>query len=127
MCPPGVQFQTVIDIFSYPPLLSFSIFSLLFHISFIHIISLPSSFSISPRSLPFSHLATSIPHVLNWHILYLLSSPSLQYLVSLSWFPHLNLVIIFLSLALSLSRYFLSPQILPLSYTSHTSCCIWLI
>jgi hypothetical protein len=35
-----------------PPPLSFSIISLLFHISFIHVISLPFSFSISPRSFP---------------------------------------------------------------------------
>jgi hypothetical protein len=47
---------------SYPPPLSFSILSLLFHISFIHLISLSSLFShLSP---PLSHFATSIPHVL---------------------------------------------------------------
>jgi hypothetical protein len=46
--------------------LYFSILSLLFHISFIHPISLPSSFGISPRSfLCLSHFATFIPHVFN--------------------------------------------------------------
>jgi hypothetical protein len=83
--------------------------------------SLPSSFSILsvPFSPPFSfryihstcvQLSLS-PH----HILHLLRS--VQYLFSLSSFLHLNLAIIFLSLALSLPR---SPV------TCHTSCCGWI-
>jgi hypothetical protein len=62
--------------FPIPHSFSFSILSLLFHISFIHLISLPSSFSISLCSF-LSHFATSIPHVLNWLCLFIsLSAPS---------------------------------------------------
>jgi hypothetical protein len=49
--------------FSYAPPHSFSILSLLFHISFIHLHSYFSPFLSLPLSL--SHFATSIPHVLN--------------------------------------------------------------
>jgi hypothetical protein len=45
-----------------PPTPLLSHFVPLFHISFIHLISLPSSFSISLRSISPSHFATSIPH-----------------------------------------------------------------
>jgi hypothetical protein len=58
------------------------------------------------------------------HILHFLSSPSIQYLLSLSSCPHLNLAIIFLCFTLSPPRY---SEIFPLSYTSHTSCCIWIL
>jgi hypothetical protein len=83
----------------------FCILSLLFHISFIQ-------YCFPLLYLPLSHFATPIPHVLNClflsslHILHLLSFPSTHYLFSLSSFLHLNLAIIFLSLALSLLRYF---------------------
>jgi hypothetical protein len=94
----------------------FSILSLLFHISFIHLISLPSSFSISPRSF--------LSDVLN----YLSLSPhstfcSFQFLFSLSSFPHLNLTIILLLL------HSLSPGTpeFPLSYTSPTPCGLWIL
>jgi hypothetical protein len=86
----------------YAPPLSFFILSLLFHISFIHLISLWSSLSISLLS----HFATSIPHVL--HCLFLLvthSAPSFLFfdpIPPLSSFPHLNPAIIFPSFALSL-------------------------
>jgi hypothetical protein len=98
--------------FFYSAPLSFAILSLLFHTSLIHPISLPSSLSISRRSFPSLSLISSHPlHMcstvsLSWrHILHLLSSPSVQYLFSLSSFPHLNLAIIFLSFALCLPRY----------------------
>jgi hypothetical protein len=95
----------------YPQPLSFSILSLLFHISFIHPISLPSSLSISPRSfLSISHFATSIPHVLNCLSLLIAHSAHsfLSFrpnLLSLFSFLQLNFAIIFLSLAFPLSRY----------------------
>jgi hypothetical protein len=104
--------------------LSIIILSLLFHISFIHLISLPSSFSISPRSFlslslisPYPLHVYSIISVSSWHILHLSSSSSVQYLFSLSSFPHLNLVIIFLSLALSLPRYNGTSSAMHLSYS----------
>jgi hypothetical protein len=62
-------------------------------------------------SLPLSHFATSIPHVLDFLSLLIayfarsFSSPSIQYLFSLSSYPHLNFAIIFLSFILSLPRY----------------------
>jgi hypothetical protein len=105
------------------PLFSFSILSLLFHISFIHPISLPSSFCISPHSFaPLFHFATSIPHVLYCLSLLIAYSASsfLSFhpiLFSLSSFPHLNLAFIFLSCTLSpqVLRNFLchTPLILP--------------
>jgi hypothetical protein len=70
----------------YSPPRSFSILSLLFHISFIHPISLQSSLSISPRSFPspLSHFAASVPHVLDR--LTLLAAHSAPLLFSLSLF-----------------------------------------
>jgi hypothetical protein len=96
---------------SFPPLLSFSILSFLFHISFIHPISNPSSFGISPRSFPSLSPISLHPFpmcsIVSLHITHsaLLYFPSIQHLFSLSSFPHLNLAIIFLSLYLSLPRY----------------------
>jgi hypothetical protein len=105
---------------SYSPPLSFSILSLLFHISFIHLISLSSSFSHSFFP-PLSHFATSIPHVLplsphSTFCTFFPLLPSNTYLFSLLVLPRLNLAIIFLSF------HSLSPGIpeFPLSYTSHT-------
>jgi hypothetical protein len=91
------------------PLRSFSILSLLFHISyhssvFMHYFSPFLSLTLSP-------FATSILHRLNSLCVLIASSApsflylSIQYLFSLFSFPHLNLTIIFLSLALSLPRY----------------------
>jgi hypothetical protein len=93
------QFQKL-TFFYYPQHLSFSILSLLFHISFVHLIH-PSVFILyfSPV-LSLSHLATSIPNVLNYLSL-LIAPSSIQYLFSLLSFLHLNLT--FLSFALSLS------------------------
>jgi hypothetical protein len=86
---------------------------LLFPISLIYLIALPSSFCISPRSFPSLNLISlhpfhicSIVSLSSLHILHLLSSSSIKYLVSLSSFPHLHLAIIVLSLVLSLPRYF---------------------
>jgi hypothetical protein len=89
-----------IRIFSYSPPISFSIHSLLFHI--LHPFYLPSVFILPSLtlSLSLSHFSPS-----SLHILHLLSSLSILCLFSLSSFPHLNLAIIFLSLALSLLRY----------------------
>jgi hypothetical protein len=56
----------------------------------------------------------SIVSLSSHHILHLFFSPSIQYVFSLSWFPRLNLAIIFLSLALSLS-----PQLLR-NFLCHT-------
>jgi hypothetical protein len=57
------------------------------------------------------------------YILYLPFSPSIQYLFSLSSFPHLNLTIIFLSFAISpqVLRNFLchTPIILPVVYLDY--------
>jgi hypothetical protein len=110
--------------FLSPPL-SFSILSLLFHVSFIHPIFLPSSFSISPRYFPSLSLISppSIPHVLDrLSLLVAHPAPSLLsfrpiYLLSLSSFPHLNLAIIFLSLALSVHRSFGISFFTHLSYS----------
>jgi hypothetical protein len=78
----------------------------LFLRSYLH--SYFSSFLFFP-SLSFRYLhpfhTCSIVFLSSQHILHLLSSPSVQFLFSLSSFPHLNLAIIFLSLALSLNRY----------------------
>jgi hypothetical protein len=94
---------------AFLPSLSFSILPLLFHISFIHTIFLPSLFSISPRS---------IVSLSSEHILHFLSSPSVQYLFALSSFPHLNLAIIFLSFALFLPVRHFSYSLLILSLLS---------
>jgi hypothetical protein len=70
-----------------------------------------SRFFSLPLSLSLSHFATSIPHVLDFLSLLIayfarcFSSPSIQYLFSLSSFPHLNFAISFLSFILSLPRY----------------------
>jgi hypothetical protein len=89
-----------------------------------HPVSLPSSFSISSRS--FASLSLISPHPLHiWsivslssrHILYPLASSSVQYLFSPSSFLHLNLAIIFLSLALSLFRYTETSSVMHLSYS----------
>jgi hypothetical protein len=123
-----LQKQNITFLF-YPPRLSISILSLLFHISFIHLISPPSSFSISFRS--FLSLSLISPHQLHMcsivslssrHILHLFSS-SVQYLpvlslsLPLSLFPHLNLAIIFLSFALSLARYTGTSSVTHFSYS----------
>jgi hypothetical protein len=86
--------------------------SLLSHISFFHLISLPFSFGISPRFFPSLCLISLHPFLdclslslSSRHILHLFSSPSIQYLFSVSSFPHLNFAIIFLSFALSLPGY----------------------
>jgi hypothetical protein len=109
--------------------LYFSILSLLFHISFIHPISLPSSFGISPRSfLCLSHFATFIPHVFNC-----LSPPHSTFCPFFPLFPSTTWFLspgshiythhqFFLSLALSLPKYSGIS-----SYTSHTPCCIWIL
>jgi hypothetical protein len=106
-----------------PSPLSFSILSLFFHIFFIHLISLPSSFRISPRTflslLSFRYIHSICAQLsLSPYssILHLLSSNSIQYLFSLSAFPRLNLAIIFLSFALSLPRYFGISSVIHLSY-----------
>jgi hypothetical protein len=98
-------------------------FSILFHISFIDLISLPSSFSIFPRSFLFLSLSFRYIHSTNARlslsphiILHLLSSPSIQYLFSLSSFLHLNLAIIFLSFAHSLPRFSGISFVIHLSY-----------
>jgi hypothetical protein len=93
-----MQFQK----FAFFPILHLFLFLsiLSFSISFIHSISLPSSFFPLSLSLSLSHFSPS-----SLHILHLLSSLSILCLFSLSSFPHLNLAIIFLSLALSLLRY----------------------
>jgi hypothetical protein len=116
----SIIFQKKNHFVFYPPPLFF-ILSLLFHIFFIHPISLPSSFSISPSSSfslispdPF-HMC-SIVSLASYHVLHLLSSPSVQYLFSLSSFPHLNLAIIFLSLAFSVRRYSGISPVIHLSY-----------
>jgi hypothetical protein len=94
------------------PHLSFSILSLLFHISFIHLISLPSSFVFLPVpfSLSFSFCyiystCTRLSLFLHSTFCTFFPSPSIQYLLSLFSFPHINLTIIFLSLKISLPRY----------------------
>jgi hypothetical protein len=61
--------------------------------------------------LPFSP-SLSFPY-----ILHLLSSPSVQYLFSLSSFLHLNFAIIFLSFAVSLHRYSGISSVIHLSYS----------
>jgi hypothetical protein len=53
------------------------------------------------------------PSISSWHILHLLSSPSLQYLFSLSSFKHLNLAIIFLSPQVLKNFLCHTPFILP--------------
>jgi hypothetical protein len=75
ICPTGFRFLVTVlskhknnnskkkNFFFLPPPLSSSILSLLFHISFIHSISL-QYFSLF-LSLPLSHFAASIPHVLS--------------------------------------------------------------
>jgi hypothetical protein len=81
---------------SFLPLISFSILSFLFHISFIHPISNPSSFGISPRSFPSLSPISLHPFpmcsIVSLHITHsaLLYFPSIQHLFSLSSFPHLN-------------------------------------
>jgi hypothetical protein len=77
------------------------------------LISLPSSFSISPRSFlsfSLSHFATSILHVvdcLSFRIAHSASSfHSFYPTCFLSSFPHLHLVIIFLSLSPELQNFF---------------------
>jgi hypothetical protein len=115
--------------FSYTPPFSFSIISLLFHISFIHLISLPSSFSISPRSLLSLSLISLHPfHMLNCLIAH--STPSF-----LSFDPiHQNLAIIFLSFTHSLPRYSgISSVILPVvsgffdSFPSFLLVCVFVL
>jgi hypothetical protein len=59
----------------------------------------------------------SIVSLSSWHFIHLLSSPFIQYLFSLSSFPHVNLAIIFLSLALSLPRYSGISSVIHLSYS----------
>jgi hypothetical protein len=89
--------------------------------SFIHLISLPSSFSISPRSFSSLNLISlhpfhvcSIVSLSSLHILQLLSLSSIQYLVSVSSLPHLYLAIIFFSCILSPRVLFCHiPLILP--------------
>jgi hypothetical protein len=89
----------------YPPPLSFSILSLLFHL-----ISLLSSFPF--LSLLFPHFSLS-PHGTFCTFFLLLPSNT----CFLSSFPHLNLVIIFLSFALSLPRYSGIFTVIHLSYS----------
>jgi hypothetical protein len=103
--------------------LYFSILPLLFHISFIHPISLPSSFGISPRSfLSLSHFATSIPHVFNClSLLIAHSAPSFLSFRPLPGFsllvPTSTLTIIFFfhlhSLSPSIPEFPHTPLILP--------------
>jgi hypothetical protein len=73
--------------------------------SFIHLISLPFSFSISPHSFPPSVISLH-PFQLFLSLLVAHSAPSFlsfhPNLFSLSSFPHLNISIIFFSFALSL-------------------------
>jgi hypothetical protein len=73
------QFQKKYNIFLCHPPPSFSILYPLFDISFIHPISLPSLFSISPHSLFLSFRVLNCLFLLAAH-----SSPSVQYLFSLS-------------------------------------------
>jgi hypothetical protein len=110
---------TFSSVFPTPFLLSSSIY--LFHPSFF-----PSLLSISPRSFPSLSLISlhplhmcSVVSLSSRHILHLLSSPSVQFLLSFSLSPHPHLIIIF-----SLSHYpFPDTLEFPLSHTSHTPCC----
>jgi hypothetical protein len=122
ICPPGFQIPHL----TFFPIRSSFLFLFFFH-SFIHFISLPSSFRISPLpfslslSLSLSHFATSIPQGLNGLSLLIAHSASSFlsfsfHLISLSLFPHLNLAIIFLSLGLSLQRYSGISSVIHLSY-----------
>jgi hypothetical protein len=94
-----------ITIYYSPPLLSFSIISLLFHFSFIH---LPAVFApyFSPfPSFPLFQFAACVrsshcPRVTS--CTFSLSSPSVLFLFSLSSSPPLHLAIIFLSYTHSL-------------------------
>jgi hypothetical protein len=111
------------SLFSYLSPLSFSILSLFFDISFAHLISLPSSFTISPHSfLSLSHFATSISPVLNCLFLFIAHAAP----CFLSFHP---ILVFYLLVFTSKSRHNLSfflqsfspgtPEF-PLSYTSHT-------
>jgi hypothetical protein len=105
--------------------------SLLFHISFIHRISLTSSFGISPRSFisfSLSHFATSIPRVLNSLSFSLSPCPHNTFCTvfpllpsntcSLSSFPLLNLAHFSFFCTLSpLPRYSEISTVVHLSYS----------
>jgi hypothetical protein len=80
-----------------PPILSFSLLSLLFHFSFIHLSAVFVPYFSPFPSLPLSHFAACVrsSHCPT-SLLHLLSSPSVHS-CSLSPRPTLNLAIIFLS------------------------------
>jgi hypothetical protein len=81
------------DFYYSPPLLSFSILSLLLYFSFIHLSAVFASYFSPFPSLPLSFRRMfSIASLSSRHLLHLLSSPSV---------PSLNLAIIFLSHTLS--------------------------
>jgi hypothetical protein len=84
--------------------------------------SIPSPFSISPCSFLSLFLIWPHPFHICSPLLVALSAPSFLffYLFSLSSFPHLNLAIIFLSLALSLPRNSGISSIINLSYSLHS-------
>jgi hypothetical protein len=107
------------SLFFYLSSLSISILSLFFDISFIHLISLPSLFTISPRSfLSLSHVATSIPPVLN--CLFLLIAHSAP-----SFLSSHSILLFYLRVLTSKSRHNLSffgnlsPQVLR-NFLCHT-------
>jgi hypothetical protein len=103
-----------------PPLLSFFILSPLFHISFIHPISIPPV-PFSPF-LSFHHIHSTCvqlslsPHTCSTFCTFFPLLPSNNCFPSFS-FPHLHLAIIFLSCALSLPRYYGISSVVHLSYS----------
>jgi hypothetical protein len=90
-----------------------------------HPFSLPSSFSMSPRSRRIHSTCARLslsPH--NTFCTFFPFLPSNTFLFPLFSFPHLYLATIFLSRVLSLSLG--SPEF-PLSYTSRTPCCTFIL
>jgi hypothetical protein len=86
------------NLYYSPPLLSFSILSLLFHFSFIYLpVVFATYFSPFP-SLSFRRMCSIVPQS-SRYLLHLLSSPSVLFLFSLSSFSPLKLVIIHFSLS----------------------------
>jgi hypothetical protein len=129
VCPPGFRIPDYKDKnnnsknLTFFPVLSISILSLLFHIFFIHFISLPSSFSISPRSSrSFLYIHSTLLNCLSFLIAH--SAPSF-----LSFHP----LLVFSFLVPTSSFFFLLHSLspgtaeFPLADTSHTFCYIWIL